>query len=88
VASRKKPVSEKKASRTKAAPRKRIMSFKTALTPIYLFALINAIVCWSVCWVFWDRFTFSAALFGLGCFPIVVAVCAYLYLLTKKAEQA
>jgi len=51
-------------------------------------ALVNAVVCWSLCWVFWDRFEFSATLFGLGCFPIVVAVCAYLYLLTKKAEQA
>ena len=63
------------------------MSFKTALEPIYLLALVNAIVCWAVSWVFWDRFTFSAALFGLGCFPIVVAVCAYLYLLTNKVEQ-
>jgi hypothetical protein len=67
--------------------RKPMMSFKTALTPIYLLALVNAIVCWTLCWVFWDRFTFSATLFGLGCFPIVVAVCAYLYLLVKRAER-
>ena len=63
------------------------MSFKTALAPIYWLTLVNAIICWSVCWVFWDRFTFSATLFGLGCFPIVVAVSAYLYLLTHKVEQ-
>jgi hypothetical protein len=63
------------------------MTFRTALTPIYLLALVNAVVCWTVCWLFWDRFTFSATLFGLGCFPIVVAVCAYLYLLTKKVEN-
>jgi ABC-type glucose/galactose transport system permease subunit len=87
VASRKKSASGKKASKTKVAPRKRVMSFKTALTPIYLFALINAIICWTLCWVFWDRFVFSATLFGLGCFPIVVAVSAYLYLLTHKVEQ-
>jgi hypothetical protein len=69
------------------SPRRRIpLGFKTALTPIYLLALVNAIVCWTICWIFWDRFVFSAALFGLGCFPIVVAVCAYLYLLTKKVE--
>ena len=78
---------KKTASRKKDAPRKRFMSFKTALAPIYWFALVNAIICWSVAWVFWDRFEFSAALFGLGCFPIVVAVCAYLYLLTKKADR-
>ncbi len=62
-------------------------NMKTALQPIYLLALVNAIVCWTVAWVFWDRFEFSATLFGLGCFPIVVAVCAYLYLLTKKVER-
>ena len=67
--------------------RKRMIGFKTALQPIYLLALVNAIICWTVCWFFWDRFTFSATLFGLGCFPIVVAVCAYLYLLTKKVER-
>ncbi|MDO8980103.1 MAG: hypothetical protein Q7V17_12815 [Afipia sp.] len=70
-----------------APRRKRLLSFKTALTPIYLLALVNAIVCWTIAWVFWDRFEFSATLFGLGCFPIVVAVCAYLYLLTKKVER-
>ncbi|MBI3699309.1 MAG: hypothetical protein HY242_02535 [Afipia sp.] len=62
------------------------MSFKTALEPIYLLALVNAIVCWSAVWLFWDRFEFSATLLGLGCFPIVVAVCAYLYLLTKRVR--
>lgn len=70
-----------------APRRKPLMNFKTALAPIYLLALVNAVVCWTLCWVFWDRFEFSATLFGLGCFPIVVAVCAYLYLLTKKVER-
>jgi hypothetical protein len=68
-------------------PRKPMIGFRTALTPIYLLAGINAIVCWTLCWVFWDRFAFSATLFGLGCFPVVVAVCAYLYLLVKKVER-
>jgi len=70
-----------------APRRKRLLSFRTALGPIYLLALVNAIICWTLSWVFWDRFEFSATLFGLGCFPIVVAVCAYLYLLTKKVER-
>ncbi|CAN5445588.1 hypothetical protein BH10PSE11_BH10PSE11_17120 [soil metagenome] len=70
-----------------APHRKPQMNFRTALTPIYLLALVNAIVCWTLTWVFWDRFEFSATLFGLGCFPIVVAVCAYLYLLTRKVER-
>ena len=70
-----------------APHRKPGIGFKAALTPIYLLALVNAIICWTVCWLFWDRFVFSAALFALGCIPIVVAVCAYLYLLTRKVEQ-
>ncbi len=75
------------ASRKKNAPRKRQVSLKTALAPIYLLALVNAIVCWGLCWFFWDRYEFSATLFGLGCFPIVVAVSAYLFLLTKRTRQ-
>ena len=71
----------------KTPQRKRLVSFRTALEPIYLLALVNAIICWTVAWVFWDRFEFSATLVGLGCFPIVVAVSAYLYLLTKKVGQ-
>ncbi len=72
-------------SKSKKPRRKKPVNVKAALAPIYLLALVNAIVCWTVCWIFWDRFVFSATLFGLGCFPIVVAVSAYLYLLTKKA---
>ena len=67
--------------------RKRLPALKAALTPIYLLALINAVVCWTAAWFFWDRYEFSASLFGLGCFPIVVAVCAYLYLLTQRVER-
>lgn len=68
-------------------PRKPRMSFKTALTPIFGLAAINAVVCWAVSWVFWDRYEFSGTLFGLGCFGIVVAVCAYLYLLVAKVDR-
>ncbi|MBN8980390.1 MAG: hypothetical protein J0I29_03790 [Rhizobiales bacterium] len=74
------------AAAKKKIPRKRTISFKTALEPIYLFALLNALLCWGACWLFWERFVFSAAAFGLGCFPIVVAVCAYLFLLTKRND--
>lgn len=75
------------ANKHKAPRRRRLMSFKTALEPIYLLAFVNAIICWTGCWIFWDRFEFSATLFGLGCFPIVVAVCAYLYVLARKVEH-
>lgn len=75
------------AAKKKKATRVRPVNFWKTLEPIYLLALVNAIVCWSLCWLFWDRFEFSATLLGLGCFPIVVAVCAYLYLLTQKADR-
>jgi hypothetical protein len=68
-------------------PRKLRMSFKTALTPIFWLAAVNAVFCWAVSWLFWDRYEFSATLFGLGCFGIVAAVCAYLYLLVAKVDR-
>jgi hypothetical protein len=75
------------ASHRKPSRRQRMIGLKSALEPIYLIALVNAVVCWSACWFFWDRFEFSATLFGLGCFPIVVAVSAYLYLLTNRVDR-
>ena len=45
-------------------PRKPRMSFKTALTPIYWLAGVNAAACWLVSWLFCDRFDFSGTLFG------------------------
>ena len=68
-------------------PHKPRMSFKTALTPIYWLAGVNAAACWLVSWLFWDRFEFSGTLFGLGCFGIVVAFCAYLYVLVAKVDR-
>ncbi len=55
------------------------MSLKTALTPIFWLAGVNAVACGLASWVFWDRFDFSGTLIGLGCFGIVLAYCAYLY---------
>ncbi len=68
-------------------PRKPRMSFKTALTPIFWLAGVNAVACWFVSWLFWDRFDFSGTLFGLGCFGIVVAFCSYLYVLVAKVDR-
>jgi len=51
-----------------AGRRKSIIGFRSALQPIYLLTLVNAAICWTVCWIFWDRFEFSATLFGLGAF--------------------
>jgi hypothetical protein len=67
-------------------PIPRTSRFWPALAPIYWLAAINAAACWGLAWLFWDRFVFSATLFGLGCFPIVVAVSAYLYLLVKRGR--
>ncbi len=68
-------------------PRGPRMSFKTALAPIYWLAGVNAAASWLVSWLFWDRFEFSGTLFGLGCFGIVVAFCAYLYVLVAKVDR-
>ena len=63
------------------------ISLRTWLTPIMIFAVIAAPLCWAGAWFFSDRGDFSQALIGLGCLPIVVAVCAYLYLLVNKIER-
>lgn len=57
------------------------------LRPIMIFAAIVAPLCWAGAWFFRERRDFSDALIGLGCLPIVVAVCAYLYLLVNKVER-
>ncbi|MDQ8732661.1 hypothetical protein [Bradyrhizobium sp. LHD-71] len=62
-------------------------TFEKALTPIFVFALPNAIVCWTAAWVFKETYAFSALLLSLGAFPIVVAVCAYLLVLVNKVGR-
>jgi hypothetical protein len=51
-----------------------------------VFAPIVAIVCWTAAWVFREQFVLSATLLGLGAFPIVVAVVAYLLVLLKRLK--
>jgi hypothetical protein len=63
------------------------VSFERALKPIFVFAVLNAVICWVAAWVFRETFAFSATLLGLGAFPIVVAVCAYLLVLVKRLER-
>ena len=62
------------------------LSLKSALTLMLVFAPIVAIVCWTAAWVFREQFVLSATLLGLGSFPIVVAVVAYLLVLLKKLK--
>jgi len=68
-------------------PGKFAASPQKLLTPIMIFAVIAAPLCWAGAWFFSDRGDFSQALIGLGCLPIVVAICAYLYLLVNKVER-
>jgi uncharacterized membrane protein YvlD (DUF360 family) len=63
------------------------LTFEKALTPIFVFALLNAVVCWIAAWVFRETFEFKALLLALGCMPIVVAVCAYILVLVHKVER-
>jgi hypothetical protein len=63
------------------------LTFERATTPIFVFAVVNAIVCWAGAWLFRETYEFSATLLGLGSFPIVVAVCAYLLVLVNKIER-
>ena len=62
------------------------LTLKSALTPMLVFAPIVAILCWTTAWVFREQFVLSATLLGLGSFPIVVAVVAYLLVLLKKLK--
>jgi hypothetical protein len=63
------------------------LTFEKAMTPIFAFALLNAAMCWIAAWVFRDTYEFSATLVGLGCFPIVVAACAYLMVLVNAMKR-
>lgn len=71
-------------SRNTRAP----LTFETALLPILVFAPVVAVLCWTAAWIFRDEFVFKGTLIGLGCFPIVVAVVAYLLVLLKKLDRA
>jgi hypothetical protein len=62
-------------------------TFEKAMTPIFVFAAINAMLCWAAAWFFRETYEFSATLLGLGGFPIVVAVCAYLLVLVNRLES-
>lgn len=55
---------------------------RVALTPIFIFALVSAVICWTCAWIFYERYEFSATFLGFGCGGIVVALCSYLYVLT------
>jgi hypothetical protein len=63
------------------------LTFEKAMTPIFVFALVNALLCWGAAWLFRETYAFSATLLGLGAFPIVVAICAYLLVLIHKIER-
>jgi hypothetical protein len=63
------------------------LTFEKAMTPIFVFAVVNAILCWGTAWFFKETYEFSATLLGLGGFPIVVAVCAYLLVLVNRIER-
>ena len=62
------------------------LTIERAMTPIFVFAFLNAIMCWIAAWVFRATYEFSATLLGLGGFPIVVAVCAYLLVLVNRVK--
>lgn len=64
------------------------LTFETALLPILVFAPVVAVLCWTAAWIFRDEFVFKGTLIGLGCFPIVVAVVAYLLVLLKKLDRS
>ena len=68
-------------------PRRRLLSIRQHLLPIMVFAVVTAVLCWAAAWFFADRIDFSNALIALGCFPIVVAVCAYLLVLLNNVER-
>lgn len=61
---------------------------RVALIPIFVFAVVNAAVCWFAAWVFWERYAFSATCLGFGCAGIVVALCSYLYVLTSELRRS
>jgi hypothetical protein len=63
------------------------LTFEKAMTPIFVFAVVNAVLCWAAAWGFKETYEFSATLLGLGAFPIIAAVCAYLLVLINRLER-
>jgi uncharacterized membrane protein len=68
-------------------PRRRFLSIQRNLLPIMVFAVVIAAMSWAAAWFFADRPQYSNALIGLGCLPIVVAVCAYLIVFINNVER-
>lgn len=68
-------------------PRRRLLSVRRNLLPIMVFAVVVAAMSWVGAWFFADRPQYSNALIGLGCLPIVIAVCAYLIVLINNVER-
>ena len=69
------------------SPAKLVGIFRALLLPILLFAPVNAVICWTAAWVFRDRYEFMATFVGFGLGPIVIAVCAYLYVLVSTVSR-
>ena len=65
----------------------RRVSIKAALMPMLWFAPVTAVICWTAAYMFRDHFEFMATLIGIGCAPIVVALCAYLYVLVNSVRD-
>jgi hypothetical protein len=65
----------------------RRVSVKAALMPILWFAPVIAIISWTAAYVFRDHFEFMATFVGIGCAPIVVALCAYLFVLVNSVRD-
>lgn len=61
---------------------------RIALVPIFVFAVVNAVVCWFAAWVFWERYEFSVTCLGFGCRGIVIALSSYLYVLTSELRSS
>jgi hypothetical protein len=68
-------------------PAKLAATFKALLLPIFVFAPVNALICWTAAWIFRDRYEFMATFVGFGCGPIVIALCAYLYVLVSTISR-
>jgi hypothetical protein len=63
------------------------LKFRELLLPIFVFAPLMAILCWAAAWFFWEWRDFAGAFLGLGCFAMVVAICAYLFVLVNRIER-
>lgn len=64
------------------------LSFQQLLWPILIFAPVNAAGCWTMMYVFRDNPDYATTFLGFGCGGIVVALCAYLYVLVKNVERS